>query len=163
MGDLNPTFFLPPAKPGRFIWGFGPTFTFPTATDSQLGAGKYSMGPAAVGLFMDGPWVVGALVNNQWSFAGWGHKDVNQMTLQPFVNYNFSHGWYVTSSPILTGNWTARASDQWTVPVGGGVGRLFKVGPLPINTQLQAFYNADRPKDSSNWQLRFQVEFLFPR
>jgi len=55
MGDLNPTVFLSPAKPGRFIWGVGPTFTFPTATNSQLGAGKYSMGPAAVGLFMEGP------------------------------------------------------------------------------------------------------------
>jgi hypothetical protein len=163
MGDLNPSFFLSPAKPSRFIWGFGPTFTFPTASDRLLGAGKYSMGPAVVGLWMEGPWVVGALVNNQWSFAGWGHQQVNQMTLQPFLNYNFGEGWYVTSSPVIMGNWTARASDQWTVPVGGGVGKLFRIGRLPVNTQLQAFYNVDRPKDSSDWQLRFQLQFLLPR
>ena len=52
---------------------------------------------------------------------------------------------------------------QRTVPVGGGVGRLFKIGPLPVNTQLQGFYNADRPKDSADWQLRFQLQFLFPK
>ena len=163
MGDINPTLFLSPAKPGALIWGVGPTFTFPTATDRLLGAGKYSMGPAAVALTMQGHWVIGALANQQWSFAGWGHHDVSQMLVQPFINYNFDHGWYATSAPIMTANWTARASDQWTVPVGGGMGRLFKIGPLPVNTQLQAFYNADRPKDTAQWQLRFQLQFLFPK
>ena len=163
MGDINPTLFLSPKSGTSFIWGVGPTFTFPTATDRLLGAGKYSLGPAAVALTIRGPWVVGVLGNNQWSVAGWGHKDVNLMTLQPFINYNLDHGWYITSSPIITGNWTARASDQWTVPVGAGAGRLFKLDKLPINTQLTAYYNVDRPKDSADWQLRFQIQFLFPK
>jgi hypothetical protein len=163
MGDINPTLFFSPSKPSTFIWGAGPTFTFPTATNRLLGAGKYSLGPAAVGLVMHGPWVVGALINQQWSVAGWGHKDVNSMLIQPFINYNLPHGWYITSSPIMTGDWTARASDQWTVPVGGGVGKLIRLGKLPINTSLDAYYNADRPKDASQWQLRFQVQFLFPK
>ena len=163
MGDINPTLFFSPAKGSSFIWGAGPTFTFPTATDRLLGAGKYSLGPAAVALTMQGPWVVGALINQQWSVAGWGHKDVNAMLIQPFINYNLPHGWYLTSSPIMTGDWTARASDQWTVPVGGGAGKLFRLGKLPINTQLAGYYNADRPKDASQWQLRFQIQFLFPK
>ena len=62
----------------------------------------------------------------------------------------------------MTANWEARSGDQWTVPVGGGVGRLFKLAKLPIDTQMQAFYNAERPKVSSDWQLRFQIKFLFP-
>jgi hypothetical protein len=163
MGDINPTLFFSPAKPGAFIFGVGPTFTFPTATDRLLGAGKYSIGPASVPLTMQGPWVIGALVNNQWSVAGWGHKDVNSMVLQPFINYNLPHGWYITSSPVITADWTARASDQWTVPVGGGVGKLFKIGSLPVNRQLQGFYAADRPKDAAEWQLRFQIQLLFPK
>jgi len=163
MGDINPSFFFSPSKSTSFIWGMGPTFTFPTATNRLLGAGKYSLGPAAVALVMKGPWVVGALMNQQWSVAGWGHKDVNAMLFQPFINYNLEHGWYLTSSPIMTADWTARASDQWTVPVGAGVGKLFKLGPLPINTSLAGYYNADRPKNSSQWQLRFQIQFLFPK
>ena len=71
LGDINPTLFFSPSRPGHFIWGVGPTFTLPTATDWRLGSGKFSLGPAAVGLFMEGPWVVGALLNNQWSVAGW--------------------------------------------------------------------------------------------
>jgi len=163
MGDINPSLFFSPAKSGSFIWGLGPTFTLPTATDRLLGAGKYSIGPAAVALTMQGRWVIGALVNNQWSVAGWGHKDVNAMVIQPFINYNFEHGWYATSSPVMTANWTARASDQWTVPVGGGVGKLSKFGPLPVNMSLQGFYNADRPKGAADWQLRFQIQLLFPK
>jgi len=72
LGDINPTFFLSPADSKEFIWGVGPTFTFPTASDDLLGSGKWSAGPSAVGLLMRGPWVVGALANQQWSFAGWG-------------------------------------------------------------------------------------------
>jgi hypothetical protein len=91
-GDFNPTFFLSPAKPGELIWGVGPTITLPTATDRDLGTGKWSMGPAGVALTMQGHWVFGALMNNQWSFAGWGDKPVNAMLLQWFVNYNLPDG-----------------------------------------------------------------------
>jgi hypothetical protein len=174
LGDINPSFFLSPAGSSELVWGFGPTFTFPTATSRELGAGKWSLGPTAVALTTQGPWVVGALVNNQWSVAGWGDKNVNQMLLQPFVNYNFGKGWYLATAPILTSDWTADSGDKWTVPVGMGGGKLFRlrdllgdglgdVGKVPINTQLQAFYNVVRPYFGSTWQLRFQVQFLFPR
>jgi hypothetical protein len=165
LGDINPTVFLSPAKPGKLIWGVGPTMTLPTASDSLLGSGKWTMGPSVVGLFMSGPWVVGALVNQQWSFAGWGDKDFNQFLIQPFLNYNFSHGWYLTSAPIITGNFSASSGNHWTVPVGGGGGKLWRVGKvgLPVNTQVQAFFNAERPRFGPDWQLRFQLQFLFPK
>ena len=175
LGDINPSFFLSPAKPAGLIWGIGPTFTLPTASDRLLGAGKWSMGPAGVALTMQGPWVIGALLNNQWSFAGWGDKSVNAMLLQPIVNYNLPEGWYLTSSPIITANWKAdRAGDVWTVPLGGGVGKLFRLGQilplqgnplakLPINAQLAAFGNLAKPEFGPDWQLRFQIQFLFPK
>jgi len=109
LGDINPTFFFSPAKPGEWIWGVGPTFTFPTATDDLLGTERWSAGPAVVLLTMRGPWVVGALANNQWSFAGPGHngQKVNSFLLQPIINYNLPKGWYLVSSPIITANWEA--------------------------------------------------------
>jgi len=163
LGDINPTFFLSPAKPDELIWGVGPTFTLPTATDSLLGTSQWSMGPAAVGLTIQGPWVFGALVSQQWSFAGWGDQDVSQLSIQPFVNYNLPDGWYLSSVPLITANWEASSGNKWTVPVGGGVGKLFRLDRLPINTQLQAFYNVERPQFAADWQLRFQFQFLFPK
>ena len=62
------------------------------------------------------------------------------MTVQPFVNYNFEKGWYVSSGPIITANWAAHGSDNtWTVPVGGGFGRIIRIGKLPVNLGAQAF------------------------
>ncbi len=37
-----------------------------------------------------------------------------------------------------------------------------KVGPLPINASLAAYYNAEKPKFASDWQLRLQVQLLLP-
>src|SRR5262245_21268995 len=175
LGDINPTVFLSPSGSKKFIWGAGPTFTFPTATSRLLGNGKYSAGPAAVGLTMQGPWVIGVLGNNQWSFAGWGPTRVNQLLLEPFVHYNFDKGWFLSSFPILTANWVASRGNRWTVPLGAGGGRLFRLrelpggdnlgalGKLPVEPQLLAYYNAVRPAEAPTWQLVFQITFLFPK
>ena len=74
-------------------------------------------GPAVVALTIQGHWVIGAVANQQWSFAGWGDNNVSAFLVQPFVNYNLPHGWYLTASPIMTANWKADSGDQWTVPL----------------------------------------------
>ena len=46
LGDLTPEFFFSPRKPiqlgpdASLVWGVGPVFQFPTATDELLGIGK---------------------------------------------------------------------------------------------------------------------------
>lgn len=166
LGDLLPTFFFSPARSGKVIWGIGPTFTLPIATDDILGSGKWSAGPALVVLTMPGHWVLGVLVNNQWSFAGSSNRaDVNAMVLQYFVNYNLAKGWYITSAPLNTANWEADSGDRWTVPIGGGVGRIFRAGKQPMNVSVSAFYNVVKPDNlpAADWQLRLQVQLLFPK
>ena len=107
---MSPTFFLSPAHPGPLIWGVGPAWVFPTATNKLLGQGKVSVGPSVVALLQPGHWTLGVLVNNVWSFAGSGGRpEVNQMTLQYFVTYNLKKGWNVSSSPILSANWNNQA------------------------------------------------------
>jgi hypothetical protein len=161
LGDINTTAFLSPAQPGKVIWGFGPSITFPSATDNALGTEKWSAGPSAVLLSTPTPWVYGALVRQLWSFAGDdGRGDVSQLLLQPFVNYNLPKGWYLVSAPIVTANWEA---DRWTVPLGGGFGKIFKLGEQPINGNLQGYYNVENPAIGPDWSLRVQVQFLFPK
>ena len=160
LGNIQPSFFLSPANPGKIIWGVGPALWLPTASAKTLGVNKWGAGPSAVALTIQGPWVFGALVNNIW--AGTQGQRVNQLLIQPFLNYNLPHGWYLTTSPVITSNWLAQSGDRWTVPVGGGFGRLFKVDKLPINAQIQAFYNVVKPQDGATWSLRFQIQALFP-
>ena len=163
-GDMNPSFFLSPFKPGKVIWGAGPALVIPTATSDILGQGKFSLGPSFVALTQPGHWTIGALVNNVWSVAGSGSRPpVNQMLLQYFINYNMKKGWYVSVSPILTANWRASSGNIWTVPFGGGVGRIMKLGFQPVNLTAQVYGNAVRPAGSSPWGIRLQIAFLFPK
>lgn len=164
LGDINHTIYFSPANAGPLIWGVGPSFTFPTATDRTLGSEKWSAGPAAMVLAQPGPWVIGSLVRQLWSYAGDSDRqDVSQLLIQPFVNYNLPGGWYAVSSPIITANWEAKSDDTWTVPVGGGMGKIFKLGEQAMNAQLQSFYNVERPEFGPDWSIRFQLQFLFPK
>ena len=164
LGDMNPTFFLSPGKPGKVIWGVGPAFVIPIATSTVLGQGKFSLGPSFVALTQPGHWTLGALVNNVWSVAGSNNRPaVNQMLLQYFVNYNLKKGWYISISPILTADWEASSGNVWTVPFGGGVGRIMKLGFQPVNLTAQLYYNAVRPDGASSWGMRLQIAFLFPK
>jgi hypothetical protein len=164
LGDVQESLFLSPAKAGPVIWGAGPVISFPTATEKILGTKKLSLGPTVVVLRSQGHWLFGSLVQNLFSVAGpSGRPDVNQMLLQPFVNYNLPHKWYLTSSPIITANWEAKSSERWVVPVGGGVGKIVHLGKQPVNVYTQFFRNVQRPDGTSSWSARFNMTFLFPK
>jgi hypothetical protein len=164
LGDIQESLFLSPTKAGPVIWGAGPVISFPTATESILGTKKLSVGPTVVVLRIQGHWLFGSLVQNLFSVAGpSARKDVNQMLMQPFVNYNLPHKWYLTSSPIITANWEVRSSARWVVPVGGGVGKIVHFGKLPVNIYTQVFRNVQRPDGTSSWSVRFQMQLLFPK
>jgi len=117
--------------------GAGFSAQLDTASDSRLGAGKWGLGPTAVALKIDGQWLYGGLINNLWSVAGDDARaDVNIMLIQPFVNYNFPDkpGRYLTFAPIMTADWEADSGDQWTVPLGLGVGQIMKWGESPVTS-----------------------------
>ena len=163
LGDTTFTAFVSPSDASDIIWGVGPVFLLPTGKD-ELTADKWGAGISGVVLTMPGRWVIGSLVNNIWSFAGDGKNDVNSFLWQYFVNYNFDEGWYFTSAPIITANWEADSDHRWTVPFGGGIGKVFKIGKQPMNAQLSAYKNVITPDDyGADWQFRVQLQFLFPK
>jgi hypothetical protein len=166
LGDIQESLFFSPTKAGLggIIWGAGPAISVPTATEHIYGTGKTSIGPTVVVLKSQGHWLFGSLVQNLWSVEA-GPRDrpaVNQMLLQPFVNYNLPHKWYLTSSPIMTANWKLD-DGRWLVPVGGGIGKIVRFGKVPVNIYGQLFGNAEYPNGTSKWSARFQMQLLFPR
>jgi len=165
LGDTTFTAFLSPAQPDDLIWGAGPVFQLPTDTN-DLGNKNWGMGASVVVLKLEkgNPWVYGVLVNNVWSLSSSKRGGAySNGLIQPFVNYNFPEGFYLTSAPIATVDWKAESGQQWTVPLGGGVGKIFHLGRLPVNTQLSGYYNVVHPDFGANWQVRFQVQLMFPK
>jgi len=164
LGDMQPAFFLSPKK-GKIIWGAGPQLLLPTATKTGiLGQGKFGIGPTLVVLVQPNKWTLGFLVNNVWSVAGNPNfPNVNQFLLQYFINYNLNKGWYLTWQPTLTANWKATNGGRWVVPMGGGVGRIMRLGSQPVNLTAQFYGNAVHPPGASPWGMRLQISFLFPK
>jgi hypothetical protein len=170
IGDIQFSAFISPKRPtaAGWIWGLGPVFQLRTATDDVLGEDKWGLGPTAVALRIQpgSPWVYGALINNVWSVAGAeNRRDVNRTTLQPFINYNFpkSPGRYLSFSPIITADWEAAGKERWTVPLGLGIGQIMRFGKQPVNLQAAAYYNIERPSNAAEWQIRLQLQVLFPK
>jgi len=165
LGDLQLSGFLSPASAEGVIWGAGAIMQAPTHGSDRLGNDRWGLGPTFVALRLEkgSPWVYGALVNNVWSVGGGTDAKYNNFLLQPFLNYNLPGGLYLNSAPIITANWEADSSQRWTVPLGGGVGKIFHFGRLPVNMQLGAYYNVVTPDNGPDWQLRFQIQFMFPK
>ena len=69
----------------------------------------------------------------------------------------------MTSAPIISANWEADSDNTWTVPFGGGIGKIFRIGKQPLNGQVSAYYNVEKPDSGADWQLRVQLQFLFPK
>ena len=172
IGDSEESLLLSPKDSGikDFSWGLGPAVTVPTASNLILGTGHVLLGPEAVVVLSPGHWLMGAVISNSWSVGGDPlRKSVDFFYTQPFINYNIpdGQGWYLTSQPIITADWNAPPGTQWTVPVGGGVGRVFKAAGQAFNVQAEAFYNVLRAGPGSistpgTWQFRFQLALLFP-
>ncbi len=167
LGDSTLTAFLAPKKTGKFIWGAGAALYMPTATDDALKTNQWGAGLSFVGLGMTGKWTYGALVMNVWSFGedeAYNPNRIDFMQIQPFVNYNIGDGWFLTSVPIIFAYWDADSDNRWTVPLGGGLGKGFKIGKVPVSANAQAFYNVVTPEAAGEtWQLRLQAQIFFPR
>lgn len=163
LGDMQPAFFLSP-KQSKVIWGVGPQLLLPTATKTGiLGQGKFGLGPTAVLVAQPGKWTLGILANNVWSVAGNSSlPDVNQFLLQYFINYNLKKGWFLTWQPTITANWKAADDFRWVMPLGGGIGRIMRLGAQPVNVGVQFYGNAVHPPGGSSWTMRLQIAFLFP-
>ena len=154
------TFFLSPEHGEGLYWGAGPVLYYPSSNPT-VGVKKWGSGPSAAFVKQDeSPWVIGAVVNNIWSFGGSG--GTNQLFLNPFLHYHFADGWSVGSSPEITTNWIA-SGGKWTVPVGGGFGKAFQLAGQAMKLDFDAYYNAVRPKaGNETWLLQVKLTFQFP-
>lgn len=164
IGDINPSLFLVPPAMGEFMIGLGPTLLAPTASHTITGTGKWCTGPTGVIVWTHKAIVAGVLVTQKWSFAGEQYRSkVSQLTLQPFFNYNLKKGWFLFTNPILSENWDASPHNHWTVPVGGGAGRVFKIGPQHCKLSVAVYDNVLRPHNTNHYSIQTTLTLLFPK
>ena len=164
IGDLTASlFFSPKTTAGGFTWGAGPAFGLPASYQPTIGSGHWSIGPTVVALQQTGPWTIGVLWNQLWSFAGDPRReDVNQMFLQPFLAYQANKTLTLTLQSETIGDWEASDSNRWTVPINVQVSKLSQLGLLPASFQLGVGEFVAHPDIGPSWQIRAAVILLLP-
>ncbi len=162
LGDVLFNGFVAPKKSeGSFVWGVGPAVQLPTRTNAMLGSDRVSAGPAVLLYDTLGAWAGGVVLQNYWSLGGSGSNKVNNFGAQYILYCNFPNGLYLVSNATITADWLAASENRWTVPVGGGIGKTFKLGGQFYSASVQGFYNAVRPSFAGTWSVLAQFQIIF--
>jgi hypothetical protein len=164
LGDIVQSLFFSPkeATSGGLVWGIGPVFNLPTATENELGSEKWGIGPTFVGLIQKGPITYGALLNHIESFAGDdGRDDTSTSFVQPFWSYITKKKTTLGINTESTYNWE---EGDWSVPINLTAFQLVKAGNQLLQVGGGLRYWADSAKDGpDDWGLRLQLTFIFPK
>ena len=161
LADIQYSIFFSPKK-SKVIWGVGPIMSIPTATNTYLGSGRFSIGPTGVLLYQTNGWTMGALVNQFWSVGGNPDRgNQTQAYLQPFLGYSWKTGGGFTLNAEMTQNWKIKRTQTYMNLVFSGLTKLgkfpvqFAVGPrIPI---------AALPEVKGYFGVRAVMTFLFPK
>ena len=151
---------LPDLGSGKLAWGAGITTMWPTADKDLFGTGKYSAGPAGLAMYQGSTWKFGVLAQ-QWNSYGGdsGRSGVNSLNAQYFWFYQLPNLWQIGAAPNITADWDADSNNRWTVPLGIGVNKTFKIGPLPIRLSLELHKTVVQP-DSYGEDWNFRIAFI---
>ena len=147
-----------PHRKRHVAWGAA--FQFPTADDTSLGSGKYSLGPSVDFEYESGKWLAGFIALNLWSVAGDSNrKDVEYLMIKPFAYYEISEKWTATYVPYgISVYWNKPSGENIYFPVGGGLQRTLG---KRSNLSLQGFQNVLRPTKGTKYDVRLMLELVF--
>jgi hypothetical protein len=164
LGDLTLLELLSPKHTGNWTLGAGPSFVLPTATSTFTGQGKWQAGPGLWTGYRTQRFILGAFPQQWWSIGGDPHRpNTNQLNLQPIAAIFFGDGWDIGYSGNILANWTASRGNVWTVPVGVNLGKVVKLGPLPVKAQLAVQYMAVHPQGTGQaWNIQIQLTPIIP-
>lgn len=157
-GDIQMATLFGPGNAKGLVWGVGTTFVFPTASNNQLGQGKWQAGPAFMLFHLAQTWNKGVFIQHWWSFAGDKERmDVALTDFQYVIRRNFSN-WSLGMGPSIKIDWNKGWDDGVTIPIGFGYTRTALFGKTPVKIRIEPQYSIYRPSSYSNvWNIRLQV------
>ena len=163
-GDTVLALALSPSRrlAGNWLLAAGPSFIFPTATNSLLGQNTFQVGPAAAFGYQGKDFITYVFPQQWFSVGGDGRKTSHMLLYYAFVHV-YSNGWSVGTNPSMAVDWEASSGNKLAFPVGLQIGKLRKLGPLPVKFELQAQYYAVRPQVyGPKWNLQLQITPILP-
>lgn len=165
IGDFSYKGFYAGLNSGKWKWGVGPWILLPTASKRAMGSGKYSVGPAVVLLYQDGPLSLGGMVTQAWSIAGDSERDdVNTLEADPLVSMIIGEKTTIDLLDTIYLNWDAPEGNKLTVPMGVKVRQLFRSKKeMPVEGYVGVFGNVIRPDNASDWYWTIGVNMVLSK
>jgi hypothetical protein len=189
LADIVQSFFLSPSRPtsSGIVWGAGPVFLYPTATNAFFAGRQWGAGPTGVILQLNGAWTYGVLANHIWSLTNVpspnsgvaalspstseteemiaegpttpGRWRISTTFIQPFLSYTFPTHTTLFVSSESQYNWTTR---QWTVPINVGANQLLRIGGQLIQVGGLVRYYAATPTGGPTWGFQLRATWVLP-
>lgn len=162
-GDIQMASFIGPGNARGWVWGVGATFVFPTASDKNLGSGKYQLGPAAMVFHIGENWNKGIFIQHWWSYAGdKDRKAVVVTDIQYILRKSLKGASSIGMGPSIRIDWTKDINEGLTIPIGLGYTRTVRMGNTPFKLRIEPQYSIIRPDDYGNvWNLRIVIAPIF--
>lgn len=142
----------------RQTWGsagLGYGMMIPTATDKNLGLGKWEAGPAALVTYQGFPgWQMTIFTQQFFSFAGDANRpEQNYMAFQPIIAKLFPGGYFLIFDPIMKFDWK---NNDYIVPLNLGFG-------MALSKNFTFFVQPEYVVNGSTqdaWAIRLNFNFM---
>jgi hypothetical protein len=144
------------------VFSIGPVIAFPTGTQSGVGNGKWTLGPAFGFSAREGNWRLGFFSQGYFSFAGDPDRpSVDRLKVQPIIDYSLPDGWGIGCSEMnFTYDWNQGRFTN--LPLGIQIGKNFEAFSQQLRLSGQAEYNFANTSGTSEWTFRFTLDYFVP-
>lgn len=144
--------------------GIGVAASFPTASNSTNGSGKYSAGPSMIYKY-EGKYITYGFLFAQFnSFAGSTNRQyVSQTQVLPYLKF------FIPEEEIAIGisndnnfqyDWVSK--KMTFVPLGLDINKIVTIGKQKFNIVLDGLYNFSKVAQTAQWQFQTTLIFLIP-
>jgi len=148
------------SKGWNLTWGAGPALSIPTASHPELGGGPFGIGATALAVFGSKQIVGGFLIGFLDSYI---NDDLSSIFSQYFITWNIKKGWFINTSPNISGNLNAPDGEKWIFPVGIGGGKVTTLGNQPLKWQVSYYHNLTTPDVFWDNSIQFVLTLMFPK
>jgi len=172
-GDLILPMGVGVVRKHGWSYGGGLTFIFPTSNNDLLGSHQYQAGPTALALWANEDWTIGTHIQHWWGVSDDGKsndnpiikaahdQNLNHTDMQYFIVRNLPNAWQLRASPHITYDWSAPKDNKLTFPVAFGVGKMIKIGPMPVMLMAEYQKTLISPDNiGSDDTIMFQANFI---
>lgn len=162
MSDLGYEAYLAPVRIGTFDWGLGATVLLPTGTDDHVAEHMWAAGPAVALRWGTGRLSLSLGARQLWTVATTGaYPHLNRLLLEPSITWALGAGFHLQSAPSIVFD---QRTNDWLVPLGGGVTRLFSPAGQKLLVSLQAYRTGvSHSAPGAEWTVQLGTSLLFSR